>query len=112
MNSFPRRVLGEVGSVGDLPFQPELFGVAPLRFDARFARLRRLHLDAESWIDWAEGWGQGADALFEQILVSQRGGQRARWIHDQERVEPRLPALWTLKSNTPLEPPLLEAIRG
>lgn len=79
--------------------------------DRTFARLERIHLDEESWVDYLAGWVSGADRLFEEILESRGWGQRSRRMYDRRVREPRLTAPWNVRSGRPLEPPVLEDIR-
>src|SRR5690349_12784411 len=92
-------------------FQPSLFGAGAgaVAFDAAFASVTRIHLDAESWLDFAPGWVIGSDALFAELLTSRRWGQRTRWMYDREVQEPRLTSPWSLASGAPLEPPVVDA---
>lgn len=95
----------------DLVWQPSLLALEPLEIDRSFSRLRRIHLDAEAWVDHVPGWVSGADALFEAVLTGRRWEQRSRRMYDQTVPEPRLTAPWNLDSGEPLEPPILEEIR-
>lgn len=95
----------------DLVWQPSLLALEPLEIDRSFSRLRRIHLDAEAWVDHAPGWVSGADALFEEVLTGRRWEQRSRRMYDQTVPEPRLTAPWNVDSGEPLEPPILEEIR-
>jgi alkylated DNA repair dioxygenase AlkB len=92
-------------------FQPSLFAGPAPAFDAAFEGVRRIALDAESWVDHAPGWVKGSDILFEQILTSRRWGQRSRWMYDRKVLEPRLTAPWSLASGEPLEPAILDRLR-
>jgi len=96
---------------GAIPFQPELFAGPAVEFDASYGGVRRIALDEGSWVDLAEGWVHGADALFETILHARAWSQRTRWMYERRVKEPRLTAPWILASGIPLEPPILEAIR-
>jgi alkylated DNA repair dioxygenase AlkB len=96
----------------DLVWQPSLFAVAEnTAVDRSFSRLRRVQLDADSWVDHAPAWVSGADRLFEQILASRKWQQRSRRMYDQTVQEPRLTAPWSAASGEPLEPPILEEMR-
>ncbi|HWC14083.1 MAG TPA: alpha-ketoglutarate-dependent dioxygenase AlkB [Actinomycetota bacterium] len=95
----------------DLSWQPSLFGADAPAFDASFARLERIQLDPTAWVEYAPGWLEGSDLVFEEILEKRNWGQRSRKMYDQKVVEPRLTAPWNLRSGEPLEPPILEAIR-
>ena len=95
----------------DLTWQPSLFDAETPSFDDSFAGLGRIDLDPTSWVDYASGWVQGSDRLFEQVLEARNWGQRARKMYDQKVREPRLTAPWNLHSGEPLDPPILEDMR-
>ncbi|HZZ85879.1 MAG TPA: alpha-ketoglutarate-dependent dioxygenase AlkB [Anaeromyxobacteraceae bacterium] len=95
----------------DLPFQPGLFEGGAPGFDPAFAALRRVALDADSWVDHAPGWVRGSDQLFLEVLRARDWGQRSRWMYDRELPEPRLTSPWALSSGWPLLPPLVEELR-
>lgn len=106
------RLDGRVGEPSELPFQRELFGARTASFDRAFAALRRVHLDAHSWVDHAEGWVDGADALFEEIHRARDWRQRSRWLYERSVREPRLTAPWSAGSGAALEPRLVEDMRA
>ena len=94
-------------------WQPSLLGAAEEPdIDRSFSGLRRIHLDEGSWVDHAPGWVSGADRLFEEVLFDRQWEQRSRRMYDQRVEEPRLTAPWNADSGRPLEPPILEEIRG
>lgn len=96
----------------ELVWQPSLLAVAEtIAADRSFARLRRIQLDANSWVDHVPGWVSGADRLFEEVLASREWQQRSRRMYDQRVQEPRLTSPWNTSSGEPLEPPILEEIR-
>ncbi|MFL5309694.1 MAG: alpha-ketoglutarate-dependent dioxygenase AlkB [Myxococcales bacterium] len=92
-------------------FQPSLFAAEEMSFDSSFADLRRIDLDARSWVEVAPGWARGADALFERILAARKWAQRTRRMYDGRVLEPRLTAPWNLRSGVPVEPRILEEMR-
>jgi alkylated DNA repair dioxygenase AlkB len=94
-----------------IAYQPSLFAGPRPGFDPDLRDVRRIALDAESWVDHAPGWVTGSDALFEEILASRRWGQRSRWMYERKVKEPRLTAPWSLRSGAPLEPAILEEVR-
>jgi len=94
----------------EIPFQPGLFTTAEPGFDASFSDVRRLELDGTSWVDHAEGWVRGADALFKRVLGARDWAQRTRWMYQRHLQEPRLTAPWSLASGAPLDP-LVEDMR-
>ena len=98
---------------GEVVWQPSLLATdEPVGIDRSFTRLQRIRLDAESWVDYAPGWVSGADALFEVILTSRRWGQRSRRMYDRRVQEPRLTAMWNVRSGQQLEPRILEEARS
>lgn len=95
-----------------IPFQPELFADPVASFDGCYGQVRRIALGPQSWVDHAESWVRGSDALFQAILHSRHWRQRTRWMYEKRVREPRLTAPWNSESGAPLEPPLLEAMRA
>lgn len=95
-----------------LAWQPSLLAVAEtVDIDRSFARVERVQLDEDSWVDHCQSWVAGADRLFEELLAGRTWGQRSRRMYDQRVLEPRLTSGWNLRSGEPLEPPILEEIR-
>jgi alkylated DNA repair dioxygenase AlkB len=101
-----------VSDQSELPFQRELFAPHVARFDGSYSSLRRIALDAHSWVDFAEGWVVGADALFEAVLRARDWKQRTRWLYERHVKEPRLTAPWNAESGETLEPPIVEEMRA
>jgi alkylated DNA repair dioxygenase AlkB len=67
-------------------WQPSLLAVeGSIEIDHTFSGVKRIHLDKESWVDFAPGWVSGADRL--------------------------LTAPWSARSGETLEPAVLEEIR-
>lgn len=95
----------------DLTWQPTLFDTVAPAFDASFSTLERIHLDPESWVDYAPAWVSGSDELFAQVLEERDWGQRSRRMYENRVVEPRLTAPWNAKSGEELRPPVLDDIR-
>jgi alkylated DNA repair dioxygenase AlkB len=94
-----------------LSWQPSLFDVSDVSFDAAFSSLERIHLDPTAWVDYQPEWVSGSDELFAEVLEGRDWGQRSRHMYEKKVVEPRLTAPWNLRSGEPLEPPILEAMR-
>ena len=96
-----------------MSWQPSLLdeAVEPT-VDAAFASLARIDLDRKSWVDYAPCWVSGADELFGELLTSTDWGQRTRWMYDKRVAEPRLTSQWRVEGGLPLEPPVLEDVRG
>jgi alkylated DNA repair dioxygenase AlkB len=82
-------------------FQPSLFGSGDPVADSSFSTMRRVQLDAESWVDLAPGWLRGADTLFTKLVEAAPWAQRTRWMYDHHVAEPRLTCGWAV-SEAPL----------
>ena len=97
----------------DLNWQPSLLAtLGTVGVDRSFSGLERVDLDEEAWVDHAPGWVSGADLLFEELLSSRSWGQRSRQMYDRRLDEPRLTDSWRRESGQPLQPPILDEIRG
>ena len=84
-----------VGEVNPrLAWQPSLLGSGPVEPDREFRTLRRLQLDDRSWVDYAPGWLDGADELFDELLRIGSWQQREVWMYERKVREPRLTAGW------------------
>jgi alkylated DNA repair dioxygenase AlkB len=95
----------------ELSWQPSLFDVSGVSFDAAFSNCERIDLDPTAWVDYQAEWVAGSDELFAQVLEGRDWGQRSRHMYEKKVVEPRLTAPWNLRSGEPLEPPVLEEMR-
>ena len=96
-----------------MSWQPSLLDEAAApAVDESFSSLARVDLDPESWVDYASGWLAGADELFAELLASTEWDQRTRWMYEKRVVEPRLTSHWRAESGTPLEPAVLDDMRG
>jgi alkylated DNA repair dioxygenase AlkB len=95
----------------DVPRQLSLFDASRPDFDRAFTSLRRIGLDAESWVDHAPGWVRGAGTLFAELLASRPWRQRTRMLWDKRLLEPRLTSHWDAASGEPLLPPILAGMR-
>jgi alkylated DNA repair dioxygenase AlkB len=93
-------------------WQGSLFGELEPGFDASFAELGRVRLDAASWVDHAPGWLTGSDQLLDHLVASlpfrQRTGVR---MYDRIVDEPRLSAWWRVESGAPEPLPILREVR-
>lgn len=97
----------------ELAWQPSLLdGSVEPSVDESFSGLRRLQLDATSWVDHAPRWVSGSDRLFSELVASVAWGQRARRMYDHHVLEPRLTSWWGASSGEPLEPAVLERMRA
>ncbi len=95
-----------------VPFQPTLFDRERVSVDGRFSALTRVQLDPDAWVDHVPGWVRGSDRLFLELLDARDWGQRTRWMYDRRVLEPRLTDAWDDGSGAPLQPPVLEHMRG
>jgi alkylated DNA repair dioxygenase AlkB len=102
----------EPATVDPIVFQGGLFEAGEVAFDAAYRGVRRIALDGASWVDHAQGWVRGADALFQVVIERRKWQQRTRRIYDQQVLEPRLTAPWSLESGEVLEPAIVEAMRA
>ena len=75
-------------------WQPSLFDGGPLALDLDYGAVRRIQLDADSWVEHLPGWVRGSDVLFEDVLEERGWAQRSRRMYDQRVREPRLTAPW------------------
>jgi alkylated DNA repair dioxygenase AlkB len=93
-------------------WQTSLFGDVAPRYDASFAQLHRVDLDATSWVDHAPGWVAGSDQLLEELAnvlpLRQKKGVK---MYDQVLDEPRLTAWWSLDSGQAEPLPILAEMR-
>ena len=79
--------------------------------DAAFAGAHRLALDDRSWIEIVPGWLSGQRAWFDAVRDTTDWSQRSRRMYEQEIVEPRLTAGWTVDA-APDPSPHLAAVLG
>jgi alkylated DNA repair dioxygenase AlkB len=82
-------------------FQPSLFGSGDPVADPSFSTVRRVQLDAESWVDLAPSWLRGPDTLFTTLAESAPWEQRERWMYDHRVAEPRMTCGWTVAGAPP-----------
>ena len=74
--------------------QATLFGDAEPTPDATFGALRRLDLDARSWVDHAPGWLAGSDAVYDALVERLAWRQRQVVMWGRPLPEPRLSSWW------------------
>lgn len=92
-------------------WQPSLFAAQRPDFDRTFGGVQRIQLDESAWVDHAQGFVVGGNALFDTVVASRSWGQRTRRLYDKDLVEPRLTSLWRLDAAEPLEPEILAELR-
>ena len=90
--------------------QGSLFDAGPPQVDVSFAALRRIRLDASSWVDHVPGWLAGSDEVFAELLETGRFGQREVWMYERKVPEPRLTAGWSTDVADDELPPSLQAV--
>ena len=92
--------------------QGSLFGTLAPAYDDAFSELKRLDLDANSWVDLAPGWLSGSDHIFDELVATlplrQRTGVK---MYDQFVDEPRLSASWRVEHGVPEPMSILREIR-
>jgi alkylated DNA repair dioxygenase AlkB len=72
-------------------WQPSLLDGVPPGFDSDLGGgLVRHELSDGAWYDVAEGWVEGADALFGQLADAAPWGEHERYMYDRKVAEPRL----------------------
>ncbi|HVW82233.1 MAG TPA: alpha-ketoglutarate-dependent dioxygenase AlkB [Mycobacteriales bacterium] len=89
----------------DLAWQPSLLDGGEPRIDVSYDGLRRIELDARSWVDYCPGWLAGSDSVFEVLAREARWQQRTVTMWDKQVLEPRLTAGWSTDATQ--VPPLL-----
>ena len=93
--------------------QGSLFGMAEPAVDVEFANVERTALDDASWVEFAGGWLDGADAVFDELVSSLPLRQRTDIkMYDRLVDEPRLSAWWRAGRGTPEPLPVLATIRS
>ena len=81
--------------IPQLAYQPSLLDGGTPHVDTTFAGLRRVELDATSWVDHVPGWVAGSDAVFDELVATGRFQQRDRMMYDKRVPDPRLTAGWS-----------------
>jgi alkylated DNA repair dioxygenase AlkB len=79
----------------NVSWQPSLFDGGEPSVDVSYDGLRRITLDARSWIDYCPSWLAGSDAVFELLAARARWQQRTVTMWDNQVLEPRLTAGWS-----------------
>jgi alkylated DNA repair dioxygenase AlkB len=92
----------------DLAWQPSLLDGGEPDLDVSYDGLRRIELDARSWVDYCPGWLAGSDSVFDLLARGARWQQRTVTMWDKQVLEPRLTAGWSTDSRQ--VPPLLAEI--
>jgi alkylated DNA repair dioxygenase AlkB len=86
-----------------------LFDGGAAGFDVGFSRLRRTELEGGAWLDYAQGWLTGDEALLQELAGSVQWRSEERTMYERTVQVPRLYA--TLPHDGPV-PPLLERARA
>lgn len=92
----------------DLAWQPSLLDGGEPSIDVSYDGLRRIELDASSWVDYCPGWLAGSDSAFDLLAREARWQQRTVTMWEKQVVEPRLTAGWSTDARS--VPPLLAEI--
>jgi alkylated DNA repair dioxygenase AlkB len=85
-----------------------LFGNGAPSIDTSFAKLERRELEAGAWLDYAPGWLQGHEAIFEELSRSMRWRQESREMYERQVEVPRL---YAVLPEDGAGPPILDAMR-
>jgi alkylated DNA repair dioxygenase AlkB len=76
-----------------LPTQPSLLDRgAPSIDDAALARVRRVQLDADAWVEHLAGWVTGESALMDELVRTTAWHSEHRYMYDRMVDVPRLVA--------------------
>jgi alkylated DNA repair dioxygenase AlkB len=108
---------GTTDNVGNPPsapavaWQPSLWGDQATLVDTSFAGLRRILLDADSWVDYCPRWLSGSDQAFEDLLHKVSWNQRRRRMYDRVVDEPRLTSWQRIDGETAVPNQWLEGAR-
>jgi alkylated DNA repair dioxygenase AlkB len=93
-----------------VPDQLCLLGRGAPAIDARFARVQRHALDDSAWVEYAPGWVEGQDALFEALARDTRWRSERRHMYERMVDVPRL--LAALPEDGPGHPLLADMQRA
>ncbi len=77
------------------PAQGSLFGTSSPEVDESFSAVSRRWLDGDAWVDYAPGWLQGDESLFELVAA------RAEWSSPVVRMYDRM--VQTPRLNAPVD---------
>ena len=80
------------GATGPAIRQGDLFEALGPAIDVGFTTVRRIELDATSWVEQVPGWLRAGGALFDELMTPAPWEQRYRYIYDRRVIEPRLTA--------------------
>jgi alkylated DNA repair dioxygenase AlkB len=91
-------------------WQPSLLDGGVPSLDISYDGLRRIELDARSWVDYCPGWLAGSDAVFDLLASTAEWSQRTVTMWKRRVPEPRLTAGWST-SGTDVPPLLVDMCR-
>jgi alkylated DNA repair dioxygenase AlkB len=94
----------------DAAWQPSLLDGGSPAPATSYDRLRRIDLDAASWVEHCPGWLTGSDSVFEELAASARWQQRQVTMWQRELPEPRLTAGWSTDAADPAAPGVLRVL--
>jgi alkylated DNA repair dioxygenase AlkB len=92
-------------------WQGSLFGLGEPEVDRSFSGIRRIELDATSWLDHHGGWLLGADVVFAELVARVTWRQRRVRMYDRMLDEPRLTSWWAQGGEAPVPLPILDDMR-
>lgn len=96
---------------GELHLQGSLFGFAEPSVDETFSGLRRIRLDAQSWVDHRPGWLHGDQVVLDRLILRLGWDERIVDVWDHHLPEPRLTAWWDVSDGAEPLPILATARR-
>ncbi|MGZ4602989.1 MAG: alpha-ketoglutarate-dependent dioxygenase AlkB, partial [Kineosporiaceae bacterium] len=91
----------------EVEWQPSLFDGGAPALDVSYRGLRRIELDAHSWVDYCPGWLAGSDEVFATLADQARWQQRTVHMYDRQVLEPRLTAGWSTDAGDTQTPQIL-----
>jgi alkylated DNA repair dioxygenase AlkB len=99
------------GDPGSVPYQGCLFAIEDPACEEGLPGLRRIALDAKSWVDVIPRFLRGADLVFGELVARLSWAQREVVMYDRIVAEPRLTSWWS-EAGGSIEPlPVLAAAR-
>jgi alkylated DNA repair dioxygenase AlkB len=98
------------GVEAGVAWQPSLLDGGEPQLSTSYSGIRRIRLDARSWVDHCPGWLSGSDAVFAELAGAARWQQRSVQMYDKVLPEPRLTAGWSTDAHGGDAPAVLRAM--
>jgi alkylated DNA repair dioxygenase AlkB len=93
-------------------WQPSLLDGGVPVLATSYDGIRRITLDAESWVEHCPGWLSGSDAVFAELAGSARWQHRTVTMWERRLPEPRLTAGWSTDTDDAATPGVLREMAG